>query len=56
MSEEKVLTKEIADQYIASQEIDLSEYRRINDDAAESLAKFKGDSLYLCSLEWLSDI
>jgi hypothetical protein len=54
MSEEKVLTKEIAEQHIASQEPDLSEYTTINDDAAEALAAFEGE-LLLDDLNAISD-
>jgi len=36
--------------------LDLSSLTELSDAASESLAKFKGDSLYLCSLQWLSDI
>ena len=39
MSEEKVLTKEIADQFLGG---DLSEFTEIDDAAAESLSKHEG--------------
>jgi hypothetical protein len=55
MSDEKVLTKEIAEQFIADEDsVDLSEFTAIDDDAAESLSKNKG-SLDLNGLTSLSD-
>ena len=44
MSDENVLTKEIAEQFLADDEsVDLSEFTAIEDDAAESLGKHEGD-------------
>ena len=54
--EEKVLTREIAEQYIADDDsVDLSEFTRIEDAAAQSLAKHEGEHLYLSGLTELSD-
>ena len=56
MSEEKVLTREIAEQRILVDEysVDFSEFTSIEDDAAESLSKYEGD-LYLSGVTELSD-
>ena len=55
MSDENVLTKEIAEQFLADEDsVDLSECTAIDDDAAESLSKHKG-SLDLNGLTSLSD-
>ena len=55
MSEEKVLTKEIAEQFLADyRSVDLSEFTEIKDAAAESLSKYKG-WLNLDGLTELSD-
>ena len=54
MSEEKVLTKEIAEQFLANQKDDFSAYTTIYDDAAEVLASSEGD-LCLDGLTELSD-
>ena len=51
----KVLTKEIADEWIADEDShDLCEFEAIDDAAAESLSKHEG-YLYLNSLKELSD-
>jgi len=43
MSDEKILTKEIAEQFLADDEsVDLSEFTAIEDGAAEVLSKFGG--------------
>ena len=61
MSEEKVLTKEIAEQFLADEDsVDLSEFTAIEDDAAEVLSTNEptnpwGRSLYLFGLTSLSD-
>ena len=50
MSGEKMLTKEIAEQYLADEDsVDLSEFTAIEDAAAESLSKHEED-LYLDDL------
>ena len=55
MSEEKVLTKEIAEQFLANNgSVDLSEFTEIKDAAAESLSNFRG-YIYLNGLTELSD-
>ena len=55
MSDEKVLTKEIAEQFLANEEsVDLSEFTAIEDEAAESLSKYEG-TLWLEGLTSLSD-
>ena len=55
MSEEKVLTKEIAEQFLANNgSVDLSEFTEIEDTAAESLSK-RWEHLYLNGLTELSD-
>ena len=42
MSDEKVLTKEIAEQFIADEDsVDLSEFTAIEDDAAEIIGKLR---------------
>ena len=56
MSEEKVLTKEIAAQFLADEDsVDLSEFTTIEDGAAESLSKHEGGNLSLEGLTELSD-
>ena len=41
MSDEKVLTKEIAEQFLADEDsVGLSEFTAIEDEAAESLSKY----------------
>ena len=54
MSEEKVLTKEIAEQFLKHETPDLSYFSTIDDLAAELLASHEGD-LYLVGLTELSD-
>ncbi len=55
MSDVKVLTKEIAEQWIADEDsVDLGGFAMIDDNAAESLSKYKGD-LYFKRLRQLSD-
>ena len=54
MSEEKVLTKGIAEQFLAFRPVDLIEFTEIKDAAAESLSKSKM-SLRLDGLTQLSD-
>ena len=55
MSEEKVLTKDIAEQFLADEDsVDLDEFTAIEDDAAEILGKHE-DNLYLKGLTSLSD-
>ncbi len=55
MSDEKVLTKEIAEQFLADDEsVDLSEFTAIEDAAAESLSEYE-DGLGLSGLTELSD-
>jgi hypothetical protein len=50
MSDEKVLTKEVAEQFLADEDsVDLSEFTVIEDVAAESLSKHEGE-LYLSGL------
>ena len=50
MSDEKVLTKEIAEQFLVDEySVDLCEFTAIDDDAAKSLSKHQG-SLYLFGL------
>ena len=55
MSDEKLLTKEIAEQFLADEDsVDLSEFTAIEDDAAEVLSKHK-DVLCLDGLTSLSN-
>ena len=55
MSNEKILTKEIAKQFLESVNlVALSEFTAIEDEAAESLSKHEGD-LFLDGLTSLSD-
>ena len=55
MSNEKILTKEIAKQFLESVNlVALSEFTAIEDEAAESLSKHEGD-LFLDGLTILSD-
>ena len=55
MSDEKVLTKEIAGQFLADEDaVDLEEFTAIEADAAESLSKYPVD-LDLSGLTELSD-
>ena len=43
MSDEKVLTKEIAEQFLADKDsVDLGEFTELSDAAAESLSKHEG--------------
>ena len=56
MSDEKLLTKEIAEQFLADEEsVDLSEFTSIADDAAVVLAKYKDCCLDLSGLTAMSD-
>jgi hypothetical protein len=56
MSDEKVLTKEIAEQFLADEEsVGLSECTAIEDAAAKSLSRYEGTSLFLAGLTSLSD-
>ncbi len=56
MSDEKVLTKEIAEQFLADYySVDLREFTAIEDAAAESLSTYWGWWLYLIGLTELSD-
>ena len=56
MSEEKVLTKEIAEQFLADEDsVDLSEFTTIEEAAAESLSKHESWHLSLDGLTKLSD-
>ena len=60
MSDEKVLTKEIAEQFLADDDsVDLREFTTIEDAAAESLSKYEGGpddgDLWLNGLTELSD-
>ncbi len=56
MSNEKVLTKELAKQFLEDEDsaVDLSEFTAIEDAAAKSLGKHEG-VLYLSGLTSLSD-
>ena len=55
MSNEKVLTKEIAEQFLKNvNSVKLSEFTAVEDEAAESLSKYEG-WLYLDGLTSLSD-
>ncbi len=55
MSDEKVLTKEIAEQFLADEDsVDLSEFTAIEDDAAEVIAKHEHE-LCLNGINSLSD-
>jgi hypothetical protein len=48
MSDEKVLTKEIAEQFLADEEsVDLSEFTAIEDEAAESISRSSNREKYL---------
>ena len=52
----KILTKEIAENFLEdSESVDLYQFTRIDDTAAESLSNFEGD-LNLCGLTELSDV
>ena len=56
MSEEKVLTKEIAEQFLADEySVALGDFNKIQDAAAECLSKYQGTELYLEGLAELSD-
>ena len=56
MSDEKVLTKEIAEQFLEDEDsVDLSEFTAIEDEAAESLSSYKGGELSLYGLTSLSE-
>jgi hypothetical protein len=51
MSDEKVLTKEIAEQFLGDNDsLDLSEFTAIEDAAADSLSKYEGDFVNLDNL------
>ena len=53
---EKRLTNEIAEQFLADEDsVELGDFEKLDDDAAESLSKHKGD-LYFDSLTSLSDV
>ena len=55
MRDEKVLTREIAEEFLADADsVDLSEFTAIEDAAAESLSKYEGE-LNLRGLTELSD-
>jgi len=54
MSEEKVLTKEIAEQFLKDDSVKLETYSKIDDDAAEALSHSSG-TLFLDGLTELSD-
>ena len=57
MSEEKILTKKIAEQFLDDHEsIELSNFVKIEDSAAKSFSKFKGYELHLGGLDSLSDV
>ena len=56
MSEDKILTKEIAEQFIADEDsVDLYEFIKLDDDAAEILSEKSGSSLNLEGITSLSD-
>ena len=56
MSDEKVLTKEIAEQFLADEDsVDLSEFTAIEDDAAKRLGDFDGGDIWLPNLNSLTD-
>jgi hypothetical protein len=55
MSDEKVLTKEIAEQFLAGQSVTLNEFTAIEDEAAESLRNCNHTWLVLDGLTNLSD-
>jgi hypothetical protein len=56
MRNEKVLTKEIAEQFLENvNSVELSEFTAIEDEAAESLSKCRGGWLSLDGLTSLSD-
>ena len=55
MSNEKILTKEIAEQFLENvNSVELSEFTAIEDEAAEILSKHEG-TLWLSGLTSLSD-
>ena len=55
MGDEKVLTKEIAEQFLADEDsVNLGEFTAIEDAAAESLSNYEGD-VALSGLSQLSD-
>ena len=56
MSNSKILTKEIAEQFLKDEDsVNLSEYTSLDDDAAQLLAKIKGRYIDLSGLVALSD-
>lgn len=56
MSDENVLTKEIAEQFVADEDsVILNEFTAIEDEAAKSLSNHHGGWLYLDGLTSLSD-
>ena len=56
MSEEKIITKDIAEEFLKDEySVDLEEFTSIEDAAAESLSKHEGDYLDLSGLTELSD-
>ena len=56
MSDEKVLTEEIAEQFMVDEDsMYFNEFTTIEDAAAQSLSKHTGDMLYLNGLTSLSD-
>ena len=56
MSDETVLTKEIAEQFLEDEyAVGLNQFTSIEDAAAERLSKFEGENLYLNGLTELSD-
>jgi hypothetical protein len=55
-SEKKVLTEEIAEQFLANEySVRLDEFETIEDAAAEALSKHEGEFLFLSGLTSLSD-
>ena len=56
MCDEKRLTKEIAEQFLADEDsVDVSEFKVIEDAAAEILVQYEGDTLELAGVTALSD-
>ena len=56
MSNDKVMTKEIAEQFLSDEgSVDLSDYTTMDDQAAEILNQLKKDYLHLNDLTSLSD-
>jgi hypothetical protein len=54
MSDENVLTKELAEQFLANEDVDSRDFTEQSDAAAESLSKHRGD-LAVWGLTTLSD-